>query len=158
MIDYPWLISAIIAWVIFLLLVDWSRLKYTVWGGVIALILQFLVDTGAIKLHLYRIDSVLSILGSPVFFTFGVVFAIGILFAQTLPESRLLQALNILLLVALFFAEEYLYVQVGVLEYLNWSHPASIFTDLLVFTSLSWLVNALGLNRAGRSARGGLKI
>ncbi|OPX90460.1 MAG: hypothetical protein A4E53_01012 [Pelotomaculum sp. PtaB.Bin104] len=158
MIKYAWLISAVIALVVFFLLVDWSRIKYTLWGGVFASMLQILVDTGAMRLNLYRVETIISILGSSVFFTFGVVFTIGVLFAQTLPESHWLQALNILLIVALFSAEEYLYLQIGVLEYINWSHSASIFINLLVFTSFSWLVTVLGLNRAGRGTRGGFKF
>ncbi|MDD4170524.1 MAG: hypothetical protein PHD36_09805, partial [Desulfotomaculaceae bacterium] len=117
-----------------------------------------LVDTGAMKLNLYRVETLIPFLGSSISFTFGVVFIIGVLFAQTLPESRLLQALNIIAIVALFSTEEYLYIRVGVLEYLNWSHPASIFINLLVFTSFTWLVTVLGLNRAGRGAGGGLKF
>ncbi|MDD3652804.1 MAG: hypothetical protein PHO01_01270 [Desulfotomaculaceae bacterium] len=120
--------------------------------------LQILVDTGAMKLNLYRVETLIPFLGSSISFTFGVVFTIGILFAQTLPGSRLLQALNIIVIVALFSAEEYLYIKIGVLEYLNWNHLASIFINLLVFTSFSWLVTVLDLNCARRGARGGLKL
>lgn len=155
---FAWMISAVIAWVIFLLLVDWSRLKYTVWGGVMTSMVQLLVDTGAIKLNLYRVESIFYILTSSFFFTFGVVFTIGILFAQTLPASRRLQALNILVLTALFGLQEILFVKVGVLEYLNWNHAASIFIDILVLTSYTWLVDSLGLNRAGRGGIGRYKL
>jgi hypothetical protein len=44
--NYAWIASAVIAWIIFFLLVDWSRIKYTVWGGFITVALQLLVDTG----------------------------------------------------------------------------------------------------------------
>ncbi|OPY58937.1 MAG: hypothetical protein A4E55_00543 [Pelotomaculum sp. PtaU1.Bin035] len=154
--EYAWPISAVIAWIIFFLLVDWSRLRYTIWGGVFASALQILVDDAAMKMNLYQVKTLISVLGSSVFFTFGVVFAIGVLFAQSLPVSRWLQVFNILVVVALFSVEEYLYVKIGVLKYLNWNHPASIFIDLLVFTSFTWLVEALGLNQAGCVGRGGL--
>lgn len=145
--QYAWLVSAVIAYVILFLLVDWKRLKYTIWGGIIASIIQIAVDTTAMKMNLYRVESIYNIWGSSVFFTFGVVFAIGLLFTQTLPSGRLWQGLNILVLVALFSMEEYLYIKMGVLEYINWNHPSSIFINLLVFTSLTWLVDTLRLNR-----------
>jgi len=144
--EFTWLVGAVIAWIIFFLLVDWKRLKYTIWGGVIASTMQILVDTAAMKMNLYHVESKINILGSSVFFTFGVVFAVGVLFAQTLPAWRLLQALNILVMVTLFSMEEYLFIKIGVLKYINWNHPASIFINLLVFTSLTWLVDTLGLN------------
>lgn len=145
--EYAWPITAAIAWIIFFLLVDWSRLKYSVWGGVIASILQILVDTAAMKLDLYHVKNLVHILGSSVFFTFGVVFTVGVLFAQSLPVSRWMQTVNILIVVALFSIEELLYLKIGVLEYTHWSHSASIFINLLVFTSFTWLVNTLQLNR-----------
>lgn len=155
---FAWLISAVIAWIIFFLLVDWFRLKYTIWGGVITLVFQLLVDTGAIKLNLYRVESIFYVITSSFFFTFGVVFTVGILFAQTLPVSRRLQALNILVITTLFSLQELLFVKVGVLEYLNWNHAASVFMDLLVLISYTWLVDSLGLNRAGRKGMGGYKL
>ena len=147
---FAWLVTAVIAWIVFFMMVDWSRLKYTVWGGVITSAFQLLVDTGAMRLNLYHVEAVINILGTAVFFTFGVVFTVGILIAQTLPTSRWLQALNILAITAAFSLQEFLFVKVGALEYLNWNHVASIFIDLLVLTSYTWIVDSLGLNRAGR--------
>lgn len=155
---YAWLITAVIAWIIFFLLVDWSRLKYTIWGGVMTSMVQLLVDTGAMKLNLYHVESFINIMGSAAFFTFGVIFSVGILFAQTLPASRWLQALNILVITTAFSLQEILFVKVGALEYLTWKQPASTFIDLLVLTSYTWLVDSLGLNRAGRKGTGGYKL
>lgn len=152
--EYAWPISAVIAWIIFFLLVDWSRLKYTIWGGVVASILQILVDTAAMKMDLYHVKTLIYILGSSVYFTFGVVFTVGVLFAQSMPVSRWMQGLNMLIVVALFSIEEYLYVKIGVLEYTHWNHPASIFINLLVFTGFTWLVDAVKLNRVGRVEKG----
>lgn len=153
---FAWLVTMVIAWIVFFLLVEWTRLKYTIWGGVITAALQLLVDTGAIKLNLYRVESTGYVITSPVFFTFGVVFSVGILFAQTLPASRWLQALNILVITTLFSLQETLFAYVGALEYLNWNQSASIFVNLLVLSSLTWLVDSLGLNRAGRRGMGGV--
>jgi len=155
---YAWLITMLIAWIVFFLLVDWSRLKYTIWGGLITSVLQLLVDTGAMKLHLYRVEPLIKLFGSSAAFTFGVVFVVGILIAQTMPESRRLQALNILVITTAFSLQELLFVKVGVLEYLNWNQLASAFIDLLVLTSYTWLVDSLGLNRAGRKGTGGYKL
>lgn len=141
-----------------MLLVDWSRLKYTVWGGLITAVLQILVDTCGTRLNLYHVESYFKIWGSSPFFTFGVVFTIGVIYAQTLPASRWLQALDILVVVALFVLQEHLFVMNGVLQHLNWSCAASIFIDLLVLTSYTWLVDSLGLNRAGRRGMGGYKL
>lgn len=155
---YAWLITMIIAWILFFLLVDWSRLKYTVWGGVMTSAFQILVDTGAMKLHLYRVETLIKLFGSSATFSFGVVFVVGILIAQTLPASRWLQALNILAITIAFSLQEILFVKVGVLEYLNWNHLASIFIDLMVLISYTWLVDSLGVNRAGRKGTGGYKL
>jgi len=155
--NYTWLISAIVSWIIFFLLVDWSRIKYTVWGGFITSALQLLVDTGAINLNLYRVDSVYYILTSSAFFTFGVVFTIGVLYAQTLPENRWMQALSILVATTLFSLQEVLFIRVQVLEYINWFTPASIFVNILVFISYTWIIDSLGINRAGKK-RGGYKL
>lgn len=156
--QYAWLISAAVAWLIFFLLVDWSRLKYTVWGGLFAATLQIVVDYGAMSLNLYRVDTFVKFLNSSVFFSFGVVFVVGVLIAQTLPASRWLQTCNILVTTILYGLLESLFVKVGALEYLNWNQPASTLINILALTSLTWLVGALGLNRAGRRRTGGLKL
>lgn len=155
--NHAWLISFIIAWIVFFLLVDWSRLKYTVWGGLFTVAIQLLVDTMAIKMNFYRVEGLVYIITSSVFFTFGVVFVVAILFTQTLPESRWLQGTNILVISGLFTLQEVLFVQMGVLQYINWNQPASTFINVLVITTLTWLVDSLGLNRAGRSLWGGYK-
>lgn len=155
--NYAWIISAIVSWIIFFLLVDWSRIKYTVWGGLITSALQLLVDTGAMNLNLYRVESLYMILTSSAFFTFGVVFTIGILYAQTLPENRWMQALSIAVATTLFSLQEVLFIKVQVLEYINWSHLASVFVNILVFISYTWIIDSLGINRAGKK-RGGYKL
>lgn len=155
--NYAWLVSAIVSWIIFFLLVDWSRIKYTLWGGFITSALQLVVDTGAIHLNLYQVESVYYILTSSVFFTFGVVFTIGVLYAQTLPENRWMQALSIVVATTLFSSQELLFLKIEVLEYINWRHAASVFVNILVFISYTWLIDLLGINRAGKK-RGGYKL
>ncbi|HPU35246.1 MAG TPA: hypothetical protein PL078_05625 [Bacillota bacterium] len=147
MYKYAWLISAIVGWIVFFLLVDRFRLKHTVWCGFIICAVQLLVDAGAMQLNLYRVHSFFHIFGSSVFFTFGLVFTMGILFAQYLPKSPLLQGINIMVITALFSIEELLFMKTGALEYINWNPQFSIFIDILVLTSYTWLVSSLGLNR-----------
>ncbi|MDD2554580.1 MAG: hypothetical protein PHP51_08410 [Desulfotomaculaceae bacterium] len=156
--EYTWLISAVVAWIIFFLLVDWSRLKYTLWGGLFVVALQLLVDSGAMDLNLYHVNILVKFLNSSVFFTFGVVFVVGVLFAQTLPSSRWLQALDILVTTALFCWLESLFVKVGVLEYINWNQAASTAINFLAITSYAWLVDSLGLNQAGSRGIGRYKL
>ncbi|MCG8400681.1 MAG: hypothetical protein MJA84_03700 [Firmicutes bacterium] len=156
--EYAWIISAAIGWIIFLFVVDWSRLKYTAWGGLIVVVLQLLVDTTAYELKLYEIEALFIFLGSSIFFTLGVVLSISILFTQTLPDSRLLQGINIVVISLLFYLEEELFVQVGALQYIHWNSAASFGVNILVFTAFTWLVDALGLNRKGRKERGGFKL
>ncbi len=151
--EYAWLISAAAAWIIFFLLVDWSRLKYTLWGGLSVAGLQLMVDSGAINMHLYRVIYLVKFLDSSVFFTFGVVFVVGVLFAQTLPSSRWLQALDILVTTTQFCLLEFLFIKIGVLEYLNWNQAASTVINFLAIISYAWLVDSLGLNRAGRRGK-----
>lgn len=155
--EYTWLISAAVAWIIFFLLVDWSRLKYTLWGGLSVAALQLLVDSGAMNLNLYLVNAQVKLLDSSVFFTLGVVFVVGVLFAQTLPSSSWLQALDILITTSLFCWLEFLYLKVGVLEYLNWNQAASTVINFLAIISYTWLVDSLGLNRAGRGRMGGCR-
>ena len=71
----------------------------------------------------------------------------GILIAQFLPNTPLLQGINILVITALFSVEELLFLKTGALEYINWNHQSSVFIDILVLTSYTWLVKSLGLNR-----------
>ena len=147
MYKYSWLISMIVGWIIFFMLADRFRFKYTVWGGFIVCAIQLVVDAGAMHLNLYRVHSYFHIFGSSVFFTFGIVFTMGILIAQFLPNTPLLQGINILVITALFSVEELLFLKTGALEYINWNHQSSVFIDILVLTSYTWLVKSLGLNR-----------
>ncbi|OPZ74077.1 MAG: hypothetical protein BWY80_00724 [Firmicutes bacterium ADurb.Bin456] len=98
MYKYAWLISMTVAWTLFFLLADKSRLKYTLWGGFAVCVFQLLVDTGAAHLNLYRIHDFFYIFGSSVFFTVGLVFVMGVLIAQYLPRTPLLQGINILVI------------------------------------------------------------
>ena len=156
--EYAWMVSAAIGWIIFLLVVDWSRLKYTVWGGLIVVGVQLLVDAAGYQLNLYEIKALFIYWGSSIFFTLGVVLSVGILFTQTLPDSRLLQGINIVVISLLFYLQEELFLQIGALQYENWNHSFSFGVSLLVFTAFTWLVDALGLNRRGRKEGGGFKL
>lgn len=78
----PWIITFIVSWIIFFLLVDWRYIKYTVWGGLLALSFQLVVDEIAIGLNLYDFSNVvIRIFDSSLFFTLGAPFCIGVLYA-----------------------------------------------------------------------------
>ncbi|OPX90099.1 MAG: hypothetical protein A4E53_01314 [Pelotomaculum sp. PtaB.Bin104] len=148
--QFAWLITAVIAWVIFFMLIDWSRLKYTIWGGFIVSGIQLLTDIIGHNLNLYHTEenALIVILKSPIFFTFGIVFVIGVLIAQNLPNSRLLQFINILVLTSLFALEELLFTKIGVLRYeQNYIWVYSVLHSILVFSAITWIVEALSLNR-----------
>jgi hypothetical protein len=112
-------------------------------GGVAAVVFQLFTDLLGHHLNLYQVSELmLPIFESSAFFTFGPVFTMGALFGQYLPSTRLLQGLHILAFSGLFLLEEHMYLLAGVLEYVHWSHTASLLVDLLAFVSLAWVVES----------------
>lgn len=134
-----WIVTFVLGWLMLVILVDKSRLHHTMWGGVTAVVLQLIVDTGASNLGLYTVVSKYHLGGGSPFFTFGVVFTMGILFFQYIPTNIWLKITHILVISTLFLALEYLLEYRSVLRYHHWHMGASWFTNILVFITITWV-------------------
>lgn len=140
----PWVIAFVISWLLFFYFFDRRRIWPALAGGLTAVVLQLVVDGISLHLHLYRVHHpVLTLLGSSVFFTFGPTFTVGALFGQCLPVNRWWQGINILVFAGLFLMEEHMLMLAGNLEYSHWSHPASFYVNVLVFTFITWVMDSL---------------
>jgi len=135
----PWVISFIISWILFIILVDRSRLKVTVWGGVLALILGSIVDWGGQQLQLYTFrDIIIPWAGCSAFYKFGPIFTIGILYIQSLPKKKFWQVLNIFVFSIIYLSLEFLIIQTNAADYIHWHILASLLINLLAFSSMTW--------------------
>jgi len=149
-----WLMTFIASWIIFILLIDLKQIKYTIWAGLLAAICQLIIDNMAFHLKLYdfRYD-ILKIFNSSFFFTFGAPFTIGILYAQTYPENRILRLINVFVSTALFFGLEFALKLSGALKYIHWHYFYSITIDVLALMSLGNLITIFKLAPWMRSER-----
>ncbi|MFZ5352812.1 MAG: hypothetical protein ACOZCL_08825 [Bacillota bacterium] len=144
----PWVISFIVSWLVFMLLVDKSKLKLNIYGGIITLTLATIVDWGGQRLGLYEFyNPIILWFGCSIFYKFGPIFTMGILFAQSVPKKRYLQVLNIFVFTLLYISEEYTIISVGAAKYIHWHIIGSILVNILAFTSLTWFTNTF-LRRA----------
>ncbi|HHY79776.1 MAG TPA: hypothetical protein GX516_05365 [Thermoanaerobacter sp.] len=150
----PWIITFVVSWIILFLLVDWRYIKYTVWGGLLALSFQLVVDEIAIGLNLYDFSNVvIRIFDSSLFFTLGAPFCIGVLYAQTYPKNNILRLINVIVLTALFFVMEYSLVHIGALKYLHWHYLYSLIIDVAALLALGNLITIFKLSPGMRRGK-----
>jgi len=134
-----WLIAFVFSWVIFAIFVDMKRLRFTIYGGIITVIMGTVVDWGGRELGLYRFnDNIINWAHNSLFYIFGPVLTMGVLFFQFLNRDKRIQAVNILIFSLTYLAMEYLTVKTGTAAYQHWHYLASFFIDLLVFSTLSY--------------------
>lgn len=136
-----WIITFVLGWLILFLLADKTKLRYTLWGGVAAVIMQLSVDTTASNLGLYTTASKYHLGGGSALFTFGVVFTMGTLFVQFVPVNRFLKIIHILVIATLFLGLEYLLEYRSVLQYHHWHMGASWGINIFVFITLTWIAD-----------------
>lgn len=142
----PWVITAIVSWILLYILVDAKQLRRTIFGGIFTLALGSLVDWGGQQLHLYQFrDLIIPWAGCSAFYKWGPIFVIGVLYTQYLPRKRSLQVINIMVVSLLYLAMEALILQTGVAYYTNWHILASFTVDLTAFTALTWVVQTFEL-------------
>jgi len=135
-----WFYSFIVGWILFFALVDWNRLNRNLWGGIYVCILQLFQDNLAHVANIYIITDVgIRLIYTSAFFTFGIIFTMGVLFVQYLPRSPKLQLLHISAFVLGFLVFEYTVHRAGLLHYKHWSLVASFWDDILILTSLAWI-------------------
>ncbi len=142
----PWVITAVVSWVVFYFLVDVSQLRRTIFGGIFTLALGSLVDWGCQELNFYKFyDVIIPWAGCSIFYQFGPIFVIGIIFTQYLPRKKSLQILNIFVVAFLYLSLERLILQTPVAEYRNWHILASLTVNIGAFTSLTWFAETFRL-------------
>lgn len=142
----PWVIAAIVSWILFYFMVDVQQLRRTIFGGLFTLTLASLVDWGGQQLHLYQFrDLIIPWAGCSIFYIFGPIFVIGVLFTQYLPRKRSLQVINILVVSLLYLALEALILQTDAANYINWHILASFTVDLAAMTLLTWVAQTFQL-------------
>lgn len=134
-----WIILFIVSWILFILLVDLKKLKRNIWGGILAVALQYSIDTNAMVHELYKINNpVIAIKGSSLFFILGPVIVIGTLLAQFHPQKKIFIIMHIIILAALYSLQEIFLLMTEVLEYLNWHFYDSVVVNIAAMTLLSW--------------------
>ena len=144
-----WVILFAISWVLFLTLADWKMLKKNIWCGLLAMALQTAVDSQAINHGFYSIQkAVVQIKGSSFFFVAGPIFVIGTLLAQFHPAKNWVRVLYVIVIAALFSAQEYFLIIRDVLVYHNWKFTISVVVNISAMTTLSWF-SMVVLNKRG---------
>ncbi|OEH86922.1 hypothetical protein BHU72_01280 [Desulfuribacillus stibiiarsenatis] len=134
-----WIIVFVASWILFFILRRPDPTYKTYIAGVLAILMQLSIDINAHYLDLYYIHSIyLSFHGSPLCFTFGPVFVMGVLFVQYLPFCKTWQILHIGVFVTLFFVFELFVLWLGDLEYVHWNYYASMYINVMVFLALAW--------------------
>ncbi|WP_066502141.1 hypothetical protein [Abyssisolibacter fermentans] len=135
-----YIILFIANWIVFLLLVDFKKLKINVFSSILAILMVFLVDYRNIVLkNLYYLnDPVIPLFGSSFFFVFGPVFTISILTAQYHPKSNKLIVLYVLVIATLYSLTELLLLKSGALVYVDWSFFDSLLINYPTIIVLSW--------------------
>ncbi|TYQ17980.1 UNVERIFIED_CONTAM: hypothetical protein Cloal_0375 [Acetivibrio alkalicellulosi] len=136
----PWVISFIVSWILFFLLVDYKNLKINLIGGIFALALASFVDWGGQKLEFYDFyDVIIPWAGCSAFYKFGPIFTMGTLFSQSVPRKKLMQPFNIIAFTLLYIFLELLILNTHAAEYLQWHVLASILINLLTFSTLTYI-------------------
>jgi hypothetical protein len=144
-----WIVLFAVSWLLFFSLKGWKKLGTNIWCGLAAVAAQLFVDYTSIHKGLYEIrDPVVPILGSSAFFCLGPVFVIAVLLSAYHPVKRWLASINVFVLSSIFSAQEYLLMERKVLVYHNWHFTESIFMNLVIIISLSW-ISVFILGRGG---------
>lgn len=137
-----WIIIFVVSWILFVLLIDWRQLKYNMWGGILAFVLATMIDYFGTHIGLYKFYNViLPWFGCSVFYKFGPIICVGILFTQRVPDNKWLQIVNVIFVSAMFLFLEQLLVTAGDMKYMQWGIFGSIIINLYAFISLTWISN-----------------
>lgn len=143
----PWIITFVLAWVLFLLLIDKNNLR-SMLGGFVASSMATLTDYGGDRIfdtyHFY--DTVIPWGGCSFFYIFGVIFTMGTLFCQYYPKTLWLKLLHVLVLALLFLAAETLLIKVGAASYSHWNTSYSLLSNTAAFAILGWVAETFKLN------------
>lgn len=135
-----WFFSFVIGWAAFLLLIDWRAFPRNIWGGVLAVALELWQDGSAVRLGMYHFKNAFpTLVGVPIFFTFGITFTMGVIFMQYIPNHPDLQLLHLLAITAGFLFFEYVVTRYELLVSTHWNLVGSYFDNVAIFGSMLWL-------------------
>ncbi|MDR9786681.1 MAG: hypothetical protein RJR37_05375 [Peptococcaceae bacterium MAG4] len=136
----PWIITFVTSWMLFILLIDKSKLR-AMFGGFTASFMATLTDyAGRNWFDLYNFyDVVIPWGGCSFFYIFGIIFTMGTLFSQFYPTRKWLKIMHVLVFSLLFLGAETLLIEVGVASYVNWNVWASLFVNILAISTLGWM-------------------
>lgn len=136
----PWVIVFVICWILFFCFVDSKMLRENIFGGLVAVGMATIVDCGAQHLSLYEFyNLIISWAGCPIFYIFGPIFTMGILFVQFIPPGKWLKTIHIIVFSFTFAVMDYLTVQINTARYIHWHSLASFFVNILSFCTLTWI-------------------
>lgn len=134
-----WFISFAVGWFVFFLLVDWKKFYINVWGGILACLLQLIHDTESVVSNYYHFyDAGVWLFKTSAFFTFGVVFTMGVIFIQFIPRNTKLKIIHVIVYAVGFVAFEYLMVINGMFKHIHYSYWLSLADNLTVMSTLAW--------------------
>jgi hypothetical protein len=137
-----WFLSFAVGWAVFFVLIDWKKLNVNVWVGIIACILQLIHDTESSYHNLYQFYDVgIGLLRTSAFFTFGVVFTIGIIFIQYMPRNTTLKIVHVIVFAVGFLIYEYITVSNGMLKHFQYTYWISLLDNLIILSTLAWTKN-----------------
>ncbi len=144
-----WIILFVVSWALFIVLVDLKKLKYNIWSGLFAALMQQTIDSQKMSHGFYSLENlILSINGSSIFFTLGPVLVVGTLFAQYYPDRSWARITAVVILAGLFSMQEHFLVLRKDVIYLNWYFYDSITYNILSMITLSWFSIVI-LNKRG---------
>lgn len=134
-----WIILFAVSWILFFLFANWKKVKFNIWGGLVAALMQICVDTNAISHNFYVINRPgVSFLGSSLFFITGPVLVMGILISQYHPKGRWLRVINVIMFTALYSLQEFLLLKTGALAYNEWNFIDSLLVNVAAMIVISW--------------------
>lgn len=134
-----WVFSALVCWIILLLLIDLTHVRKLIFAGILAVIMQLAFDTLAIQEDLYfSKNGMITLWGSSVFFTVGVSFPMGIMAVQHISSQAKYQALNIVAWSLLFLLFEYVAIRNDMLIHHHWNLALSLSINIMAMATLSW--------------------
>lgn len=142
----PWLISGVISWIVLIIFADFRQFNKTVFGGLFAAVLATVVDWLGQSLNLYQFnDLIIPWAGSSVFYIFGTVFVVGVLFTQYLPKSKVLQLFNIIVVSTLFLLFELVLLETPAAVRVNWNSLGSFLINIGALTALTYFAQNFNL-------------
>ena len=142
-----YIVLSVVCWTVFLIFIDYSKIKRNIWLGVIAYIMGVVVDYCSYMSGLYTVY----------FLNYGGLFPLlisklitalpaGTLYAQYMPKSNTKQLLSIFILDIGYLLVELYALEVAVLIHFHWHLINSFIYNIFIFSTLAY-VNKTFINK-----------